>query len=278
MISLTPKNYHSREANNAFADGYMSVSQYKAWRECPAAWAARYVSGEFEPEPSAAMAAGTLGHAYLLGSPAAADTYLKETPALTKAKGAPTAEAEAVLVACRHVAANPDLAVFLEGGHEVILSDQVGPFPFKVQIDVLGERLITDLKFVANASGDVWANEWSRKVHWAYADHYDLQVATYLSVARGQVGGERVGCLLAIGKPTAAMPVPDCLVWRFTDTTSLAFALESMMRDLETVKVDGNLWLSGDRDRLPRCEQCLWCRQSRTRFVVDMPPRPAPRE
>ncbi len=65
MMQLTLDNYFSKEANKE----YMSVSQYKAFKKCPAAALAE-INGEYERKKTDALLIGSFVDAYFSGEEA----------------------------------------------------------------------------------------------------------------------------------------------------------------------------------------------------------------
>ena len=140
MIQLNENNYYSREADTA----YFSASQVKAFKKCEAATMAA-LRGEYERPMSQALLQGQFVDEALTGNYA---EWALNHPEISKRDGNLKAE----FMLCQEMvsrARRDELFMeFMEGEHQVILTEELFSVPFKAKLDVLGPDKIVDLKTV----------------------------------------------------------------------------------------------------------------------------------
>lgn len=243
MLQLNESNYFSREADQA----YFSASQVKAFKKCEAAALAQ-IRGEYERPMSQALLQGQFVDEALTGD--LGDWYGKH-PEVMKRDGNLKAEFMLCQEMVSRARRDPVFMEFMEGEHQVILTEELFSVPFKAKLDVLGSDKIVDLKTVKDLSPKYLPGQ--GRVDFATAWDWPLQMAIYQELYR-KCYGEKLPCYLAV--ITKESP-PDIRVIH-----------------IEQERLDAELaWLANEIRRYEgikegviepvRCECCEWCRESR---------------
>lgn len=213
---LTPDNYYSQQANQAF----FSVSQVKQFNACEACAMAE-LSGEYVREKTAALLVGGYVDAYFSGE---LESFKIENPEIFTKKGELRSEylqAENIITRIERDA----LAMrMISGEKQQILTGQIAGLPFKAKLDCwlnessaheiakafpeMAELLfsagaIVDLKIVKDFAPLYRDGE--GRLNFIEYWGYDLQMAVYQELKRQQIGAQVPCFILAATKER----VPD---------------------------------------------------------------------
>jgi len=244
MLKLNEQNYFSPEADRA----YFSASQVKSFKRCEAAALAQ-IRGEYTMPMSQALLQGQFVDESLTGDYGA--WSMKHYSEITKRDGNLKAEFMLCQEMVSRARRDEVFMEFMEGEHQVILTEELFSVPFKAKLDVLGSDKIVDLKTVRDLSPVYLPGQ--GRVDFATAWDWPLQMAIYQELYRKNYG-EKLPCYLAV--ITKETP-PDIRIIHIEQErldAELAW-LGNEIRRYEGIK-DGVI-------EPVRCEQCAWCRESR---------------
>lgn len=165
-FKLTADNYYSPEANRRF----FSVSQYKAFLDCPARAMAE-IRGEYKQPMTTALLVGSYVDSYFEGT---LDKFKEEHPEIfnsrTKELKADYRQAEDIIKRCE---SDEGFMSYMSGKKQVIMTAELFGAPWKIKMDdYLPKERITDLKVVRSFERIMGI---SFIQHWGY----DLQMAIY---------------------------------------------------------------------------------------------------
>lgn len=176
-VELNQNNYYSIEADIQ----YFSVSQYKDFMKCEAMAMAK-IRGEYKPEMTKAMLAGSFVDSYFEGT---LDAFMKEHPAVFTRKQELRSEFKKANEIIARIQADETFMRFMSGEKQRIMTFELFGFPWKMKMDsYLPEICITDLKVVQKfRTLPLW--------------RYDLQGAVYQKGVE-LVTGEHLPFYLAV--------------------------------------------------------------------------------
>ena len=200
-MKLTADNYFGKEA----AKEYCSVSQLKrfigsAGRFGCEAQALAEINGEIEPpEPSKAMLLGSYVDCLLL-EPEKKEQFEKNHPELFKKDGSLYSDYAIVPEMVKTAKNDKTFMKALNGKKQVIMKGKIFGVPFKIKIDVLGEKKITDLKTCASITGTEYNPVRGQRETFAEFYDYDLQGAIYQEIVRQNIGKRLPFFLACISK------------------------------------------------------------------------------
>ncbi len=206
-MKLTGKNYYNKEANIS----YMSVSQFKAFRNCEAAALAE-IKGEYERGSSKALFLGSFLDEMLTGTKKSKmkfvlenrDQIFKKSSKLTAYSdkdfsdlifdspmsifspvNKPYAEIVQALETAEKIKKQPLMAKHFRSRHQTIMTGEIAGVPFKIKMDNYkpGE-FISDGKYMASLRSP---NMFEPMVkYWGY----DIQGAVYQEIVRQNTGNQ----------------------------------------------------------------------------------------
>lgn len=275
---LTDDNYFSREADQLF----MSVSQLKCWLKCEWLWAGKYARGEAKEQPSPALSLGTFFHTLLL-EPEKVDAVLEEHAAMLLTKsgkdGADTARLREIAT---FIHQRPELTCALVGEREKIFTAEIDGVRWKIKVDVwnpdgfppgtpgvpdayIGLPYFLDLKTCADLLAEQYVPRTGTRGNFISQRDYWLQISMYRQIIAQNVGAFPMGLIMGCGKPTAQLVVPNIGIFPMIDE-----------RTLEQARFEATGFISEIRDAvmgrrgLRKCQQCDWCRSTRTNFWFEI--------
>jgi len=249
---------------------HLSFSQWRSISTCPAAWHAEKVRGVYAPEPTEAMALGTLLHAAIL-PPHFTVAVIDNEPDLQTRKG-PTAAAQRILAAAEYALTLPDVQTVLSGSEfEVPFAADFGGIEWAGRVDLVDRRgLIVDVKLASRGVNEYAWNDLARhRLHWTQDGLYWHQLALY----RRLVDPDACVGLLAVQPSDRAH---DVAIWLLEEAAypwldALADAMAASVQNPWTSPVTGvtlppiaEMLANATGEGLARCEDCPWCRKSRT--------------
>lgn len=236
---LTNENYYSIEANRE----YMSVSQYKDFRECEA-MAMAILRGEWEKPKTKALLVGSYIDSWFEGT---LEEFKANNPEIFKKNGdlkADYAQAEQLI---EFMKKDPEFMKYMAGEKQIIFTAEMFGTPWKIKIDSYHVgKMIVDGKVMASMERVVGK---SFVEHWAY----DLQMAVYSAVVKIVTGLELETYLAVVTKQDP----PDKEVihiprWRREDL------LADVERDMPRI-----LAVKTGRIEPERCGVCKYCRKTK---------------
>ena len=180
MKRLTSGNYYSAEANAK----YMSVSQFKAFKKCPAKAMAE-IKGEWNPGKSEALLLGSYVDERLTGTKASFSKFVDEhwDEIYTK-KGELRADfAKAEDTVMWILDKQPLMRKYLGGRHQKIMTGEIAGVPFKIRMDSYKKgQFIADLKYMKSLRAPNLFNNLIE--YWGY----DIQAAVYREIVKQNTG------------------------------------------------------------------------------------------
>lgn len=265
---LTAENYYSQEANEA----YFSVSQVKAFMDCPARALAE-LKGKTEPKSSTALLEGGYVDAHFAGE---MDAFKRGHPEILTKKGTLRAEFERAEEAIARIERDELAMRMLSGEKQRIVTGEIDGNPFKAKLDVLLSEeqaqaigrdypsmsdlifsggAIVDLKYVRDF--EPLYREGEGRLNFCEYWRYDLQMAVYRELVRKERGDAHgLPCyLLCVTKQA----VPALGLFRVPEEL-MDFRLEELRTKIlpEIVPVK-----NGDAEP-ERCGECEYCRETET--------------
>lgn len=193
---ITNENYFSAENNMK----YMSTSQYKEFRKCPARALAK-LRGEWEEEKTTALLIGSYVDASFEGS---LDLFCAQNPEIFL-KGKPELKSEYRYAEyiIQRIERDPLFMLLMSGKKQIIKTGEIAGVPYKIKIDsyldadtcrkivelypqtsdIFGfcDGAIVDMKIMKDFE-PIWDDDLGMKVSFAEYWGYDLQGAAYQEI------------------------------------------------------------------------------------------------
>ena len=181
---LTNDNYYSPEANWE----YMSVSQYKQFRKCPAAAMAQ-LRGEWEPPKTTALLVGSYVDSWFEGT---LDKFRAENPEIFKRDGSLKADYVQAEEIIKRVQRDPVFMEYMSGQKQVIMTRELFGVPWKIKMDSYHPgKMIVDLKVMRSMErimGRSFVEEFEYdKQLTIYSEVEGNNLDTYLAVVTKQI-------------------------------------------------------------------------------------------
>lgn len=254
MFSLTPENYHTPEANQAF----MSSSQFGDFQQCEAYGLARSL-GEWDERKSGSFEVGDYLHAWNEGT---LDKFQMANPGVFSSKGPTKGELKAeyrhaeVMIAT--LESDPLCMRMLQGEKEVILTAEFAGCWWKIKLDVYNAKrdLIVDLKTTKSIFEYNWSESARARVSFIEEYHYMRTAAIYCEIERLAVGRDNY-CdyfLVAVSKEK----VPDREVIDMRDHTLYGVELDVIRARMPRI-----LAIKNGEIQPNRCGCCDYCRSTK---------------
>lgn len=242
-MKLTQRNYYSRKANLE----YMSVSQFKSFKECEHKALAE-IKGKYKREETTALLVGSYVDSYFEGTLA---NFIKKHPDIFKKDGTLKADyiqAEAII---QRILRDKFFTKSLSGEKQVIMTGEISGVPVKIKIDSLLPDRIVDLKIMANfEDGYSKENGWNP---WFIDWGYDLQGAVYQEIVRQNIGKRLPFQLLAATKEK----VTDIDAVEL-DQSDLDYALSRFSTEVEQFDAIKKGIIEPER-----CDKCVYCKETK---------------
>ena len=261
-MKLTKENYYSKEANME----YMSVSQWKDFRDCPAR-ALATVKGEYTPPTSTALLVGGYVDAHFSGE---ANEFVDAHPEIFKKDGTLKAEYVAAQKMINRFKEDELLSALMSGEKQVIVTGDIAGVKFKGKIDSLlsesdvdsidssfpdnpvlqfVEGLIVDQKAMKDFS-PVWSDDAHAKVSFIEAWGYDKQGAVYQELGFQTLGKRLPFVIAGVSKEDE----PDITAQYIPQVT-----LDSALFEVEDT---APIYAAMKRGEIvaPGCGHCAYCR------------------
>ena len=240
---LTNENYFSPEMQKK----YMSVSQYKAFEDCPACAIAE-INGNYTRQATTALLVGSYIDAHFEET---LDLFKAQHNELFKRDGSLKSEYVKAEDIINRIERDNMFMEYMSGKKQVIMTGNIAGVDIKIKIDSLCPDKIVDLKIMRDFK-PVYKAEQGR-LPWYEAWRYDLQGAVYQEIYR-QNTGEMLPFYLAAATKE---PVPDIGIWHISNE-ALQFELARFIENVPVYDAMKN----GAMDA-PRCEKCDYCKQTK---------------
>lgn len=241
-MKLTKDNYFTPEANAE----YMSVSQFKAFRECEAKAMAE-IDGSYERPTTKSLMMGSYVDAFFSGE----ETEFKSAhPEIFKRDGTLKAE---YLQADRCIARallEPMFMDFMDGDHQTIMTGELFGVNWKVKIDSLHNNKIVDLKLMRNMDKVYKDGEWKPFID---AWGYDIQGFVYQQIVKANTGKELPFYLAVLTKEeTPDIDVIHIPQWRLNSAGELVKHYVERYAAIKRHELGPN-----------RCGHCDYCKMTK---------------
>lgn len=244
MLKLTERNYFSRRASRE----YMSVSQFKAFEQCPARAMAE-IAGRYTREQTEALLVGSYVDAHFEGTlDAFVKQYAPEVFTRTGTKRAAFAQADEII---ERVSRDRQFMRHMSGEKQVIMTGIIKGVPVKIKIDSLLPDRIVDLKIMKDF--EPVKHPEKGLIPWFEAWEYDLQGAVYQEIVWQNTGKRLPFYLAAATKEKITDFDVIHIGQRFLD-----FAFERVDRDIEMYDAIKRRVIPADR-----CEKCEFCKKTK---------------
>lgn len=233
LPKLTESNYYSTEADLH----YMSVSQYKSFRDCEERTMAS-LNGNYKEDSSDDLLFGSYVDSAIEGT---LEQFKSENPQIFKKNGEPYSKFVKAEELVQLIKKNKKFMEFLSGEKQVILTFNLFDVDWKIKMDsFVRDICITDLKTARNTEGIV---KW----------RYDIQGAIYQKgVELNNLG--KLPFYLAVATKE---DIPDLNIFQIPQSTL----------DLALMEVEENLphimEVKTGKIAPTRCEKCDYCKKTR---------------
>lgn len=256
---LTPENYHSREANQA----YLSVSQYKSFLDCEVRTMAE-LNGQYIREEKDAFLEGSYVHAWNEGT---LPQFIADHPEIMSSRGASKGELKAGFKKCNEMIdalERSDYVKFvLQGQKEVPVIAEMFGARWKGKIDSLNaeQGWFVDLKTAKSLDDPAWIEVDGRNTRVSFIEKYNypLQFALYQEMER-----------IASGRETGLDPImvvvtkedpPDIAIISLKDPERMAIELDKVRENVPRIQM-----VKAGLDAPRKCGKCAYCRETK---VID---------
>ncbi len=242
-MKLTKRNYFSKKANKEF----MSVSQFKAFKQCPNCAIAE-IKGKYTREKTTALLVGSYVDSYFEGT---LKTFKKQNPEIFKKDGTLKADYIHANTIIERIERDKLFMHYISGEKQVIMTGEICGVPIKIKIDSLHPDKIVDLKIMKDFES-VRTEEFGH-MPWFAAWGYDLQGAVYQEIVRQNTGKKLPFYLAAATKEKT----PDIEIIHITQD-DLDYCLEKFKQDVELYDAMKKGIIEPER-----CEKCDYCKNTK---------------
>lgn len=253
MMELNKSNYFSLEADKE----YMSVSQYKSFRECEAKALAK-INGEWEDTDKDALLLGSYVHAWNEGT---LHEFKTEHPEMYSSRGVTKGQLKSTFTIAdkmiQTLKDDPLISKVREGCKEVIMMAEMFGVPWKIMIDIYNPELgtIVDLKTTREIRKKYY-NPYEGVMQ-NFIQYYDylVQMAVYCEIERINRKGNNYLSphIIAISKED----IPDKeVIFLGTDF------IENKLLEVE-VYLPRIIKVKNGELEPRRCEKCNYCKATK---------------
>ena len=256
-MKLNAENYFSPKAMHE----YLSVSQFKAFvgspfkEGCPASAMAE-LKGEYVKPKSDALLLGSYVDC-MLTEPEKYESFVSDHPEMFSSRGATKGELKSTfqrgIQMVERVKRDEFAMKTLNGKKQVIMTGDLYGAKWKIKLDVLGDKFITDLKTCESITKSYYDKTNSRWV--SFVEYYDyvLQAGIYQKIVEQNIGKKLPFFLLAVSKE----PTTDIEVIQI-DNQSIEERLEGIENYVSLVRAYKNGEIEPSR-----CEHCDYCKETK---------------
>ena len=256
MHNLTRDNYFSIDADRK----YMSVSQYKSFREeyggCEAMAVAK-LNGEYIQPPKEVFLEGSYVHSWNDGTQ---DEFKANNPDMYSSQGATKGQLKSTFKHCNKMIevleSDPFALKALAGEKEIIFTAEMFGTQWKIMIDSYQPKLkiLTDLKTLKDIEGKFWNKGSNSYENFIRHYGYDLQLSMYAEIER-----------IANNRPSEDWFIPHMVVVTKQETPDhevIYFDKEMIRSKLFEVEqfLPRVIQVKNGQAKPVRCEKCDYCR------------------
>ena len=252
--TLTPANYYDRWTDQSF----MSATWFKKFLACEAEALAE-LTGKWQPVRDAkALVVGNWLHSYF-ESKQAHEKFKDEHPeSISKrgpTKGQLKSDFKVANAMIQSLTNDHDFNLLYQGDKEVIVTGEIGGYPWKGKIDCLNlkQGYFVDLKTTADIYKVYWNPETREKESFVYAYNYPLQMAVYQELIKQQFGVTCKPYIVAVSKQDPpdkqAIDLPE---YRLTNAMNQVLESQQHLQDI----------IKGEADPI-QCGHCAYCRSTK---------------
>lgn len=239
---LDNNNYFSIDANME----YMSVSQFKTFKDCEAKGLAE-ASGVYEMKTTKALLMGSYVDAYF--SVEMAD-FMRQHPEIFKKDGTLKADYKQADNCISRALIEPMFMEYMGGSKQIIMTGELFGVNWKIKVDSLHNDKIVDLKLMRSMDKVYKDGEWKTFID---AWGYDIQGYVYQQIVKQNVGKELPFYLAVITKEE----VPDIDIihipqWRLNSAGELVKYYVGRFDAIKRGEIQPE-----------RCGKCDYCRMTK---------------
>lgn len=176
---LNNDNYYDREMQIK----YTGSTQIKEFLQCESCALAR-LNGEFEEEKSKAMLVSSYIDAYFSKE---LEQFKEQNPDIFTKSGELKSDYKLAEEVIRQIEDDPMFLKYLSGEPQKIMTGEISGVPVKIKIDSFHDKVIVDLKCMANLDL-IWNENTHIKESFVNAYDYVLQAALYQEIVRQNTG------------------------------------------------------------------------------------------
>lgn len=253
-MELTHQNYFSKEADLE----YMSVSQYKLFRECEAK-ALATIQGQEDATYKTAFLEGELFEALVSGD---ANLFKAQHPELLSTRGATAGQIKSEFKKVINASEKFNDQVFFRDiidrcEKQIVLTGEIKGIKVKCMLDLFDKKTnsIYDIKCMKDFK-EQWNKDEKAYMPWYYTYGYVLQLAVYREIVRQNFGEPKEIGLIAATKEE----IPDIQALSF-DSSLLDLELEDFKNNVERYdKIKKGI------EEPVACTLCSYCKEHK---VID---------
>ena len=248
---LTEDNYFSKEADSEFC----SVSQWKAFRKCPAC-AMAILRGEWQKEETPALLVGSYVDSWFDGT---LDKFREEHPAIFTKSGELKADYKKAEEVIARVQRDPLFMEYMSGDKQVIMTGIINGVKCKIKVDSLDieHGRFTDLKVMKDFQPIYDEDEMGRVPFWT-AWKYDVQLGVYAEIIR-QCTGKKLQAYIAAATKEKTV---DYAVFHMSEAE-----LENGLKQFADTIMTFDAMKKGIVDA-DSCGECSYCRETKVLHEV----------
>ncbi|MEK2534327.1 PD-(D/E)XK nuclease-like domain-containing protein [Tetragenococcus halophilus] len=250
-ITLSDQNYYTNEADWQ----YMSVSQYKQFRECEAAALAK-LKRDWEPTSNpVALLVGNYVHSFF-ERPDVHDAFKEENKEAMFSKRKPYGLLKDFQIAdqmIERLEKEPAFMNLYQGEKEVIVTGEIYGVEWKGKIDCLNvdEGYFVDIKTTKDIHDRKWNTNYNERATFIENYGYLLQMGVYKELLKQQYGKEFVPIIAAVSKQT---PSEARLIT--LDEDKMHFEMILLEENIERVQK-----VKTGQEKPIYCGKCEYCRE-----------------
>ena len=248
-MKLNNRTYFSKEADRK----YMSVSQYKNFKQCEA-MAMAILDGRYSKYTNAFLV-GSYVHAWSEGT---LEQFKRDNPEIISSRGATKGQLKKDFQLAdemiKTLESDPFIMSFLQGKKEVVMTGELFGMEWKMMMDVYNpqEGRFVALKTVKGIHEPYWLD--GQRVSFIEKYGYITQLAVYQEIeTQNRLGAPLIPYIIAISKET----VPDKAII-YVDDERLEEELLDVRSRMDRIKAVKN----GESAPI-RCEKCEYCKKSK---------------
>lgn len=247
---LKSSNYYSLWADRQ----YMSVSQFKKFRDCEAKTMA-VLNGEYDDPPNKAMLVGSYVHAAFESDDAFNEFVAENSDIINKKRGGKYADFVQADKMIDAIKSDPFAMFAMEGTKEEIMIAELYGCEWKMKVDSINHdrKYFADLKTTRNIFERHWSTKYETWVSFIERWDYVLQMAIYRQIIEQNTEELYTPYIVAVSKEE----LPNKAVIHF-DESRFDFEYEYVGAYIERI-----LDVKNGKEKPNRCEKCEYCKSTK---------------